>query len=49
MAVYRKSLDDPDGTEEYGEDGEAERRVEPSRRTRNSDESAALDSHLDRD
>jgi hypothetical protein len=23
MAVYRKSLDEPDGTEEYGEDGEA--------------------------
>ena len=24
MAVYRKSLDEPDGTEEYGDDGEAE-------------------------
>ena len=24
MAVYRKSLDDPDGTEEYDEDGDSE-------------------------
>ena len=24
MAVYRKSLNEPDGTEEYGEDGDAE-------------------------
>ena len=24
MAVYRKSLNEPDATEEYGEDGEAE-------------------------
>jgi hypothetical protein len=24
MAVYRKSLNEPDGTEEYGDDGESE-------------------------
>ena len=24
MAVYRKSLDEPDGVEEYGDDGEAQ-------------------------
>ena len=24
MAVHRKSLDEPDGTEEYGDDGESE-------------------------